>query len=146
MLWFLHFKVRACSKMWQWHVKHSCFNNTKLFSGENIIRKYLPDLLTQVGFGIPTELALTTLWDVQGYDCVPWKRNSILHLSIYIKCKNLNEEKMDNLYETWWPPPQHSPQFQLPHGPALQGTPPQGRSHWVCRSQCDRSLWQRPEI
>ena len=57
--------------MWQWHVKHSRLNNTKLFSGETLLEKYLPDLLTQVGFGIPTELALTTLWDVQGYDCVP---------------------------------------------------------------------------
>lgn len=31
-----------------------------------------PDLLTQVGFGIVTELALPTLWDIQRDDCVTW--------------------------------------------------------------------------
>lgn len=39
---------------------HSCFNPRRL-----------PDLLAQVGFGILAELALSTLWDVQGYDRVP---------------------------------------------------------------------------
>lgn len=32
---------------------------------------HIPDLLTQVGFGILAELALSTLWDIQGYDRVP---------------------------------------------------------------------------
>lgn len=35
------------------------------------VAESLPDLLTQVGFGILTELALSALWDVQGYNGVP---------------------------------------------------------------------------
>lgn len=33
--------------------------------------KVLPDLLTQVGFGVFAELAFSTLRDVQWNDCVP---------------------------------------------------------------------------
>lgn len=50
-----------------------------------------------------------------------------------------------NLAETWWLPRRHSPRCQLPRGPALQGKLLQGRSHLVCRSQCDRFLWPRSE-
>lgn len=56
------------------------------------------------------------------------------------------QKKGGNLVETWWLPRRRSPQRRLPRGPAPPGKLPQGRSHLVCRSQCDRSLWPQSVI
>lgn len=88
-----------------------------------------PDLLTQVGFGILTELAFSTLWDVQGYGRVPWNTKSILCLSFYITCSNPSCQEARKEREPGWNLVTPSPTLSTmpaPSWPSTTGKTPSG--------------------